>query len=204
MRYAFALSVAAVVLAVSACKPPPTDADLRRAMPEDELTFASDPLPSPESEGAVWASSPQSPDRIIYGIPGNPAQMALECIDAQGALPQLQITRLAPADEGAGAMLSLIGNGHIGRMEIDATMVSGRSVWQGASLAADTHWEPLAGPRQLTATVPGAGMVTLNRSPLPGLLIEACRNGESFDPMAAMQQADGSDDPPEEEASPLP
>lgn len=168
------------VVALAGCKPPPTDADLRRAMPEAEPVFASDPLPSPETEGAVWTFSTLNEARLIYGIPGQPALMSLECLDDSN-LPQLQITRISPADEGAGAMLALVGNGHIGRMEVDAVETGGRIVWQGNVAASDTAWEPLAGPRQLTATVPGAGMVTLNPSPLPGRMIEACRFGEEID-----------------------
>lgn len=180
------------VLALAACKPPPTDADLRRAIPEAAPIFASEPLPSPDIEGAVWTFSTQNEARLIYGIPGQPALMALECLD-DGALPQLQITRISPADEGAGAMLALVGNGHIGRMEVDAVEVGGRIVWQGTLAAAQTDWEPLAGPRQLTATVPGAGMVTLNPSALPGRMIEACRFGEDIDPVAVLAPDPGQE-----------
>ena len=167
---------------LSACKPPPTDADLARDMPIAEATFASDPLPSPPTEGAVWAVSPQNPNRIIYGIAGEAALVALECKDRSSALPNLQITRLSPADEGAGAVLALVGNGHIGRIEIDAREIGGRVQWQGEKQAAAMQWEPLAGPRQVTVTVPGAGMVTLNPSTLPRELVEACRSGEEFVP----------------------
>ncbi len=171
------------LLALAACKPPPTDADMGRDMPEAEATFASEPLPSPDTEGAVWAESADA-ERIIYGVPGQPALIALACL-RNGSEPTLRITRMSPADEGAGAMLALIGNGAIGRMEVDATEVSGRTIWQGEDPASDEDWEPLAGPRQLTATIPGAGMVTLNPSPLPMQLVSACRSQEppkSLDP----------------------
>jgi hypothetical protein len=168
------------VLLVTACKPPPTDADMNRDMPQAAPTFASAPLPSPETEGAMWArasnqSGGQNGPRLIYGIPGSPALIALECTGDEGELAALQITRLSPADEGAGALLALVGNGHIGRIEVAQTEVTGRPVWQGSAPAANIVWEPLAGPRQLTVTVPGAGMVTMNPSALPAQLIESCR-----------------------------
>lgn len=169
------LSLAISVVAVSGCKPPPTDAEMGRDAPEEAPAYASDPLPSPDTEGAVWARSPQNAQRIVYGVPGEPALMALTCL-AQGELPRVEITRMSPADEGAGALLALIGNGHIGRMEVDALEVAGRTVWQGTTLAANPALEPLAGPRQLTATIPGAGMVTLNPSTLPMAFLEACRS----------------------------
>lgn len=174
------LPTLSALLALTACKPPPTDADMRRDMPEAAPTIASDPLPSPEIEGAVWAPSAASDgqvgSRIIYGVPGEPALVALECVDPDDGLPELQITRLSPADEGAGALLALVGNGAIGRIAVDAVEVRGRSVWQGSAIAADTVWEPLAGPRQVTLTVPGAGMVTLNRSEAAWELLAMCRN----------------------------
>lgn len=161
------------LLSLAACKPPPTDADMARDMPADEPTYASDPLPSPDTEGAIWAESAET-ERIIYGVPGQPALMALSC-NRDGSEPALRITRMSPADAGGGAMLALIGNGAIGRMEVDATEVSGRSIWQGEQAAADDVWEPLAGPRQVTVTVPGAGMVTLNPSELPWEMLLGCR-----------------------------
>ena len=177
MQRAFALiGLSLVASALAACKPPPTDADLARDMPQAAPTYASDPLPSPDTQGAMWALSPQSDRRIIYGIPGQPALVAIECGEAEGAgVPDLQITRLSPADEGAGALLAIIGNGAIGRIEVDATKQGSRYVWQGRAPASDTIWEPFEGPRKVTVTVPGAGMVTLNPSETPWTFLSECR-----------------------------
>ncbi len=172
--------VLTAMLALAACKPPPTDDALLREIPEAEPTFASDPLPSPDTQGAMWVPSPQDAARIIFGIPGQPALLALEC-DSEGPLPRLRITRIAPADEGAGALLAMVGNGHIGRLPVNATEIGGRSVWFGEALASDLVWEPLAGPRALTLTVPGAGMLEMEASTLPGRFIEGCRIGEDTD-----------------------
>ncbi|BDI61661.1 hypothetical protein [Qipengyuania nanhaisediminis] len=160
---------------IAACKPPPTDADMRRDLPASEPVFASEPLPSPDIEGAIWAVSPNDSARLIYGVPGQPALVALECRNEDGSLPNISITRLAPADEGAGALLALVGNGHIGRIAVDAIEVGGRRVWQGGRPASDSAWEPLAGARAVTLTVPGAGTVTLNRGRLAGEFLEKCR-----------------------------
>jgi len=149
-------------------------------MPEAAPNIASVPLPSPETEGAGWAISEQADMRIIYGIPGDPALLALECLEADSTLPKLQITRLSPADEGAGALLALVGNDHIGRIAIDAYDAGGGFFWRGKMDAAAVQWEALAGDGELTVTVPGAGMVVLNPNPLPGALIMACRTGEDM------------------------
>ncbi len=184
---------ASSLILLAACKPPPTDADVVRDMPEAAPTFASDPLPSPETEGAFWAVPEADEARIIYGVSGEPPLVALRCVSPDDMIPALQITRLSPADEGAKALLAMVGNGHIGRIQVDSTDVRGRGVWHGGTPAADTAWEALSGPRQLTLTVPGAGMVTLNPSETPGQLIEACRSGQAFEPAA------GPEDEPEDE-----
>ena len=175
MRSVDFILLLAPICFLAACKPPPTDADMRRVLPEAEPSFASDPMPSPDTTDAVWAYSERGEERLLYGTPGEPALVALECVRSEGSLGALRITRLAQADEGAGALLALVGNGHIGRIEVDASEVGNRLAWEGEEPAADTVWEPLAGPRQLTLTVPGAGMVTLNPSTLPAELIETCR-----------------------------
>lgn len=141
----------------------------------------------------MWASSEKIEKRLIYGIPGSPALLALECVDQPGELAALSITRLAEADENAEAMLAMVGNGHIGRIPVDATETGDRYVWRGEAMAADTVWEPLNGPRELIATVPGAGTVALNPDPLPGELIEACRSGTDFAPTVDSSKADGSE-----------
>lgn len=167
-------SALAVLAILAACKPPPTDAGLDRDLPEAAPSYASEPIPSPDTEGAVWRASTQNADRVVYGVPGSPALMALTCL-TDGGLPRLRITRHSTADKNAGALLALVGNGHIGRIEVDATDIGGNTIWQGETLAADDDLEPLAGPRSLTATIPGAGMVTLNASALPMQLLASCR-----------------------------
>ena len=175
MRSALALGLVTSTFALAACKPPPTDAGLDRDMPEEAPTYASDPLPSPETQGAIWAPSAED-NRIIYGIPGDPPLISLACVEGEDTSGTLRITRLAPADEGAGALLALVGNGAIGRIEVDATEVGSRTVWQGELDADDTEWEPLNGPRSVSVTVPGAGMVTLNPSASPERLLNECRS----------------------------
>ncbi len=186
------LASLAALLALAACKPPPTDAAIERAAPQTKPTFASAPLPSPETESAIWAPS-QKPGRLIYGVPEQPALIALECLTKDEA-PLLQITRMAQADEGAEALLALVGNGALGRIEVDATEVGPNLYWQGAIDFTDRNLEPLLGPRKVTATIPGAGMVELNPSPLLGAFLQACITGGSFAPIAAQNAAKTDDE----------
>ncbi len=175
-RKQYLFGAMALVLLCAACKPPPSDAEINRATSEPEPVFASTPLASPDTTDAVWASSSDG-ERIVYGVPGEAALIALECVREDAEPHSLRITRFALADEGAEALMALIGNGYMSRLPVDAEIVAERLAWQGTHGADAEFWEPLAGPRGLTATVPGAGKVSLGPSPLPGELIAACRSG---------------------------
>ena len=161
-------------LALPACKPPPTDAAVARAAIMPDAGGPSTPLPSPDTTDAVWAQS-GGPLRLVYGAPGEPVLLAIECIGAETPAATLRITRHAPADSGVGALLALIGNGRIGRFPVDATPRGDRLMWQGDVPAIAPGWDAFKGPREATATVPGAGLVRLNPSPLPLALVESCR-----------------------------
>lgn len=173
-----ALALAGVLTGVLAgCKPPPTDAAVARVAFGASAAGPSAPLPSPDTTGAVWASS-GSPLRLVYGVPGGAVLLALECVEPGKPTARLRITRHAPADSGASALLALIGNGWIGRFPVDATEIGNSRVWQGEVPAAARQWDALKPEREATVTVPGAGLVRLNPSPLPMALIGACRRAE--------------------------
>lgn len=170
---------------LAGCKPPPTDRDSARGATLINLQAPSAPHPSPDTTGAVWSPSAKQAARIVYGIPGQPVLLALDCIAATPLRPAaIRIARYAPADKDAGALLALIGNGAIGRIAVDAAKQGQRQIWQGEAPADSIGWEPLAGPREITATVPGAGLVRLNPSPLPMAFLEACRNPAPAAPAA--------------------
>ncbi len=168
-----AIAVLAVFAPLAGCKPPPTDETAARGVMIDMQHGPSEPIDSPDSSKAVWADS-ATPGRLIYGNPGEAPMLALACVEAGGA-PTLRFTRYALADEGAGAFLALIGNAHVARIPVDATAFGEAFLWEGALAAGDPDWEVLTGRREVTATIPGAGMVTLNPSDKPAALIEQCR-----------------------------
>lgn len=176
----------AVMLGLSSCKPPPTDEVMDRSLPEEVPTGPSKPIDSPDSDGAIWSPS-MIENRLIYGQPGQAPMLALSC-EQSGDEPTMQITRYAQADEGAGAFLALVGNGHIARIPVDAVEHRSGFVWQGSIAASQPNVEVLTGPRQITATLPGAGMITLNPSTLPGVLIENCRRSVDAETHNSSQQ----------------
>ncbi len=184
---------------LAACKPPPTDAAVARVSLLAPTAGASAPLASPDTTAAVWAST-DKPLRLVYGVPGQPVLLALECLDPAKPEARLRITRHAPADEGAAALLALIGNGWIGRFPVDATTIGGRVLWQGEVPAQQREWNALKPEREATVTVPGAGLVRLNPSPLPMQLVTTCRNEARENAPTALELFT----PPTPEPSPIP
>lgn len=162
-----------LVALLCACNPPATDHYVARVgMAEQPAPLP--PIASPDATGAHWAPSPANPQRLLYGKPGQRPLFALEC-GGPGTAPAIVYTRFAGADAHAKAVLALIGNGHVARLKIDAVRIGTGWRWQGSAPAASEDFEALTGARQIEATVPGAGSLILNPSPLPGELITRCR-----------------------------
>lgn len=138
---------------------------------DGQRSFASPPLASPDTQDAVWA---MSEDSLLYGTPGAKPLLSLTCEGEAGA-PELVITRFAPADPQAKALMPLIGNGHVERLKIEATWNGRAWLWQGSYAASDPRLEVLTGPRAVELTIPGAGSVVLRPSQRPGRFIDTCR-----------------------------
>ena len=169
----FRLVALGALLCIAACKPPAADEYVARTQITTRQA-PSEPLDSPDTEGAVWAES-RGALRLIYGKPGERPLLALECTGSEAA-PTIAYTRFVHADPHAKAILALIGNSHVARLKIDATRSDEAWLWQGEIAADSPDLEALTGPRQVEATVPGAGSVILNPSSAPGALIARCRS----------------------------
>lgn len=175
--HSYALPALLGALALAACKPPPTDADMADGGGSVQQG-PSLPIDSPNVEAAVWSDSPITTGRIIYGIPGETPLFALGCGD-MGDHPSILMTRYARADEGAKAFAAFIGNGHVARIPIDATEIDGASYWHTEVSAFSDDLEVLTGAREVAVTIPGGGRLILNPSQRPGEFIEACRASPS-------------------------
>ena len=173
MRLAAISSTLGLFAALNACKPPPTDADMVAGDMAAQVG-PSEPIDSPDTEGAIWSDSPITTGRIIYGIPGEAPLLALGCGD-MGDHPSILITRYAPADEGAEAVAAFIGNGHVARIPVYATDIDNGSFWRTEISAFSEELEVLTGTRELAVTIPGGGRLVINPSQLPGAFIEECR-----------------------------
>ena len=171
MRPTLALLPLAIL---AACKPPASDDYVERARIDEPAEKPSEPIDSPDTEGAIWAPAREGA-RLLYGVPGEHPLFAIECI-SDGSEPVLGYTRFAKADARAKAILALIGNGHVSRLKIDATQIGDAWRWEGNVEVNDRRLDVLTGRREIEATVPGAGSLILNPSALPGELVERCRS----------------------------
>ena len=163
----------ALLLVCTACKPPASDDYVSRmTLTRQAETFASDPLPSPDAKGAVWAAGAQ-PLRILYGVPGKMPFLAIRC-DTSTEVPRIDFTRFSPADREAKAIMALIGNGHVERFEVTARNNGRAWLWEGGQAADSAELDVLTGSHDVELTIPGAGSLMLHPSPLPGKLIDAC------------------------------
>ena len=162
---------------LAACQPPAADRYEGRTDPPDTARFASEPQPSPDATGAVWAPSAQ-PMRLLYGIPGQPPLAAMACALPSKNGPQkpaIRFTRFARADEGAQALMAIIGNGHRERFPVEAVDNGRAFLWEGTIPLASEKLDVLTGLRRSELTIPGAGTLALNASEAPRDLIETCR-----------------------------
>lgn len=160
-----------LLLTLAACKPPASDDMADRGAVQDARAMPSAPIASPDVTGAVWAQT-ATPDKILYGKPGQPALVALAC---NTAVKKIELTRYAIADAETSALMPLIGNGHIARLPVEAEWNGTVWLWQGSYAPGLPDLDVLTGPREVELTIPGAGTVLLNPSQRPGLLIDQCR-----------------------------
>ena len=171
------LAALAACLFLAACKPPASDAYEERASPPDTEEFASEPIASPDAEDAVWAPS-ETPLRLLYGVPGQHPFAAIACeMPSEGGpeQPQLRMTRFVRADEGAQALMALIGNGHKERFAVQAVDNGRAYIWEGTASLEAEKLDVLTGGRKVELTIPGAGTLVFNESDAPRDLIETCR-----------------------------
>lgn len=169
----FRLLLISALVTIASCKPPASDDYLERVDLAEAKGAVGEPLMSPDTTDAIWANG-KTDDRILFGIPGETPFLALEC-DRTSGVPQIRITRFAAANAQAKALFALVGNGHIARFPVDAEWNGRAWLWEGTIPADEPDLEVLTGKRTVAATLPGAGQLNLNPSPLPGELVEACR-----------------------------
>src|SRR5690606_963397 len=134
-----------------------------------------EPLPSPETEEARWSVAADG-QAIAFGNEGERPFLSLACRVADRP-PTIQVIRHAEARPGEQALLPVIGNGTIARFKADAALEDDEWRWQAVVPADDALLEVFTGPREIEATLPGAGTLKIAGSRVPGEFIAWCRRG---------------------------
>ena len=164
-----------IPLALTACDRAPAPAVQRV-----ELSAAHTVLPpvlqhSPDTSAATWTVA-ENGQAVHFGNPGASPLISLACRPAE-APPQLSVIRHAPALPGQGALFPVIGNGMRSRFLVDATLADGEWRWEARLAASDPMLDVFTGPREMLATLPGAGTLEVGASRIPGDFVRWCRAG---------------------------
>lgn len=157
---------------LAACRPPASDEYVQRIDLDARDSGPRVLSTSPATEGAIWAEG--GPGRIVFGLPGKAPYLALACAGSPEQ-PVFEVTRYAQTDPRAKGIMALVGNGHVGRLKIDAKWNGRGWLWHGRYRADDTRLDAFTGVRKMELTIPGAGTLVLEGSPRPGELIAGCR-----------------------------
>ena len=158
---------------------------------EDARRMPSEPVLSPDTEGAAWTVTANG-QAIDFGQVGRAPWLTLAC-DLREAPARVRIIRHVRARPGLKALFPVIGNGTISRFEVDAALHDGEWRWEGALPASDPLLDVFTGPRDLEATLPGGGMLTIEGSRIPGEFVDWCRAGGRLQRVEAAEKAEAED-----------
>ncbi|WP_271078414.1 hypothetical protein [Aurantiacibacter sp. MUD61] len=135
--------------------------------------------PSPDTSGAGWTVA-ENGQAILFGDPGADPWLTLAC-DLSEEPARFTIIRHAEAFPGQSALFPFVGNGMRSRFLADATLAQnadgGEWRWEAVLPADDPQLDVFAGTRDLTATLPGRGMLEISGSRIPGQFLDWCRAG---------------------------
>jgi len=144
-----------------------------------------------ETDAMAWQVRPDGRS-LAWGPPGGAPQLTLECMLSDEAEPQISIIRHVAAPPGAQAFFAVLGNGMAARMKVEAALSDSEWRWEGSYPASAAQLDVFTGPRDITATLPGGGMLEIAGSDLPRQFVQWCRNGGVDEP--AEEAGVGTDD----------
>ena len=188
MRRAIPIALT-VTLLLSACERVEEPVDAQRISLDAAGGEVREPLPSPDTENATWSVS-RDGQAIDFGNPRDKPFLSLVC-RVKDDPPTIRVIRHAPARPGEKALFPVIGNGTIARFKVDAKLEGGEWRWSGGVPADDALLEVFTGRRDIEATLPGAGTLTIGGSRMPGEFIAWCGRGGAPSEALSEEQANG-------------
>ena len=192
---------AVALLALAACsqEEPPAPVQAERMTLSDAGNGApsSTPLTLPDLTDTRWTVD-EDGQAIHFGLSDDDPLLSLDCrLDT--ATPEMHIIRHAKTRPGMKALFPVQGNGLRSRFLADAALENGEWRWEAVVPADDPSLEVFTGPRELKATMPGAGMMEIPGSRIPGEFITWCRAGGAVKQVEAEEEAEGVEDMTREE-----
>ena len=179
----------AILLPLGACDRAPDESAQTIPLQRRASSLPQALAQSPDTTEAVWAVD-EGGQAIDFGTPGDDPLMSLVC-RLDGDVPQLSVIRHAAAKPGEKAIFPVIGNGMRSRFMVDAVLEEGEWMWEGTLPAEDPQLEVFTGPRSLTATLPGQGLLEIDGSRIPGEFVSWCRKGgEVIDAQVAEEETE--------------
>ena len=165
----------ATTMLLSACQPAAPDPNAVERIDLDAQVEQA-PLTGglPSAVGAGWELAPDNRS-LRFANPGGEPLLSLACEVPANEAPRMRFVQFAAAPPGAKALFALVGNGMVARIDMDARREGDRWLWRGTMPADSFRLDVLTGDREVIATMPGGGEITLPASPLPRQLVEWCR-----------------------------
>lgn len=134
---------------------------------------------SPDTSNGRWRVA-EDGQAIHFAETGEAPWLSLACNLEQAPIG-FTIIRHAEAFPGQSALFPFVGNGMASRFLADATLhrtAEGNEWrWEARLPAADPQLDIFEGTRELTATLPGHGMLEIAGSRIPGEFVAWCRAG---------------------------
>lgn len=184
-----------LAIAVSACdRSAETPVHGQRISLDRPVATQAEFTAAPDTDGADWHISSDGRG-IAWGKNGGAPLLTLECVLSGDEPPQMEIIRHAPAPPGARAFFAVLGNGMNARLKLDAKLSDDEWRWEGSYPADASLLDVFTGPRNITATLPGGGMLEIAGSELPRQFVTWCRNGGRDEVPVAEDGADEADAP---------
>ncbi len=172
-----AAALVLLLLALSACDraAPLPQGSVQRVELQGTGQRAAMAEPSPDTSRAGWTVS-EDGQAIRFGNMDEPPFLTLAC-DVEAAPPEFVIIRHARAWPGQSALFPVLGNGMSSRFLVDAELSDGEWHWEGRLPADDPQLDVFSGTRDISATLPGRGMLELGGGRITGEFLEWCRAG---------------------------
>ena len=184
------------LLALAACSrdDPPAPVQAERIALDNAGGGApsSTPITLPDLTDAKWVVD-ENGQSIHFGLAGEKPLLTLDCRLGETP-PEMHIIRHVKTRPGMKALFPVQGNGLRSRFLADAALGKGEWHWEAIIPADDPTLEVFTGPRELKATMPGAGMLEITGSRIPGEFVTWCRAGGAVMKVEAEEEAEGAGD----------